>query len=614
MILHTRVHVSLALGLLSALSACGPKRSRDPETEAPTPVAATLAFEDVRVFDGERFLERTTVLVDGEQIVAVGPDLPVPPGAERVAGEGATLLPGLVDAHVHVQLPAQLEQALLFGVTTEIDMFTLPELAAAMREQQAAGKASGRADMRSAGILATSPGGHGTEYGFPIPTLSTHDEAAAFVDARVAEGSDFIKIVYDDGSGFGSRIPTLDRDTLVAVIEAAHARDSLAVVHVSSQREAIEAIESGADGLAHLFLDEPPSEAFVRAAKERGVFVTDTMPVLFTICDGTRGAALAEDPRLAPWIGPAERRALSARFPAASRPSCEPALESAKRLHAAGVRLLASTDAPNPGTTHGASLHDALALLVQAGLPPAAALRAATADPADVFGLPDRGRIAPGKRADLLLVEGDPGEDVTTTRAIRGVWKAGVAVDRDAAKERVREQWAALERARETPAPAGLAAGLVSDFEGRDGMTSEFGAGWQPSTDAMRGGASTVTLDVVQGALRIAGTIDERSLPAAWSGAVFFPGEQPMQPANLSSKPTLVFRARGDGPLTVMVLAQQNGMAPAITQVEIAEAWGEHRVDLRTLVAEPYDVMWIFFGGPPRAGDFELELDDVRLQ
>jgi imidazolonepropionase-like amidohydrolase len=113
------------------------------------------------------------------------------------------------------------------------------------------------------------------------------------------------------------------------------------------------------------------------------------------------------------------------------------ALESARRLHEAGVALLAGTDANNaPGracpVVHGAALHRELELLVAAGLSPAAALAAATSAPADRFGLSDRGRIAPGLRADLLLVAGDPASDITATRAIRGIWRRGVRFDREA--------------------------------------------------------------------------------------------------------------------------------------------------------------------------------------
>ena len=94
--------------------------------------------------------------------------------------------------------------------------------------------------------------------------------------------------------------------------------------------------------------------------------------------------------------------------------------------------MLAGTDAPNPGTVFGASLHRELELLVRCGLSPAQALAAATVGPARVFGLTDRGRVAVGQRADLVLVSGDPLTDITATRAIERVWRAGTACDRSA--------------------------------------------------------------------------------------------------------------------------------------------------------------------------------------
>ena len=108
----------------------------------------------------------------------------------------------------------------------------------------------------------------------------------------------------------------------------------------------------------------------------------------------------------------------------------EAALATVAELHAAGVELMAGSDAPNPGTAHGASLHHELELLVRAGLTPTEALRAATTTPARRFGLSDRGRIAPGRRADLLLVRGDPTADITATRQIERVWKNGAPVQR----------------------------------------------------------------------------------------------------------------------------------------------------------------------------------------
>ena len=96
----------------------------------------------------------------------------------------------------------------------------------------------------------------------------------------------------------------------------------------------------------------------------------------------------------------------------------------------AGAVLLAGTDPPNATVVHGASLHRELELPVQSGLTPTQALTAATESTADVFRLNDRGRIVPGRRADLLLVRGDPTRDIAATRDIVHVWRSGVEFDR----------------------------------------------------------------------------------------------------------------------------------------------------------------------------------------
>jgi imidazolonepropionase-like amidohydrolase len=106
--------------------------------------------------------------------------------------------------------------------------------------------------------------------------------------------------------------------------------------------------------------------------------------------------------------------------------------DNVRRLADAGVSVLAGTDAPNPGTVFGASLHRELELLVRCGISPAQALAAATTGPTRVFGLPDRGRVAAGQRADLVLVSGNPLTDVTATRGIERIWRAGIACDRRA--------------------------------------------------------------------------------------------------------------------------------------------------------------------------------------
>src|SRR5690349_13909549 len=145
--------------------------------------AETFAIANVRVFDGTSMIPKGTVVVTDGRIAAVGPDAQAPAGAQVIDGSGATLLPGFIDSHTHT-FGDSLQRALVFGVTTELDMFTSHELARALREEQAKDGAPGRADLRSAGTLATAPGGHGTQFGMPIPTLTKPEEAQAWVDAR----------------------------------------------------------------------------------------------------------------------------------------------------------------------------------------------------------------------------------------------------------------------------------------------------------------------------------------------------------------------------------------------------------------------------------------------
>src|SRR5690606_25547099 len=135
------------------------------------------------------------VVVEDGVITAVGDDAAVPEGAEVVDGSGMTLLPGLIDAHVHAFTPQMLEQALMFGVTTVFDMFTDEGFAAQMREEQAAGEANYRADMLSAGTLATVAGGHGTQFGLNIDTLEGPEGAEQWVADRIAAGADYIKVI-----------------------------------------------------------------------------------------------------------------------------------------------------------------------------------------------------------------------------------------------------------------------------------------------------------------------------------------------------------------------------------------------------------------------------------
>ncbi len=573
-------------------------------------VTATL-FRGVRLFDGENVVATTDVLVRDGLVAAVGGDVAAPPAAEVIEGEGMTLMPGMIDAHAHVFGPV-LRTALMLGVTTELDMFTEPNGAAVLRREQANGEALDRADLFSAGILATAPGGHGTEYGMEIPTLTTPEEADEFVQARVDEGSDYLKIIRTDASS--DRFSTLDFPTIGALIEAAHARDLLAVVHVGTVADARAVVELGADGIVHVFYDQPATADVVELMQRHSAFVTPTLSVLESASGVAGGSELAADPRLAPYLSASDRAGLETGFPAGvfNTSALANGLESVAALHQAGVRVLAGTDAPNPGTGHGASMHRELGLLVQAGLSPVEALVAATSAPADAFGLDDRGRVRAGLRADLLLVRGDPTTDVTATRDIVGVWKFGVRADRDGYRDGVAATSASAAR-------PDVGSGLVAGFNAGE-LDSAFGSGWMVSTDSMVGGGSTAETMVVDGgaagtsgSLRVNGNI-AASGPSAWAGPMWFPGPQQFQPADLSEYEGIEFWARGDGAThMVMLFAQNLGQIPTMTSFVPGEEWQRLRLPFSDFAGlDPAGLQGVLFTGAGE-GAFEFEVDEITF-
>ncbi len=395
-----------------------------------------FAIENVRIFDGENVHENTTVLFQNGNITAIGSDIEIPEKAEVISGEGRTLLPGLIDSHSHIANSVSLEQTLAFGVTTSMGMANDPIAVSKLKSEQSDGKAFGRADIYSSGNLVTAPKGHGTQFGRDIPTIERAEDAQNFVDDRIAEGADYIKIVYQPCKDC---LPSIDYETLEALIKAAHKRDKLAIVHIHPLKYAKDAVRAGADGLAHMFADHIPDSAFVEQMSQQNTFVIVTLGVSYCFGGRAGGEELATDDRVAPYLDPS-----AAEWLAITNPNAKPGgwfdpdtvKISLKLLHEKGIRLLAGSDPPNRGTAFGISVHREMDILVEAGLSPLEALKSATSLPASVFNLTDRGRIGVGLRADLLLVEGDPTTDIDKTRNIVAIWKEGELFDRDFYREK----------------------------------------------------------------------------------------------------------------------------------------------------------------------------------
>ncbi len=599
-----------ALAAVLAAAVAFPRQSqRGTAPAAPAVPSGEFAIRDVRVFDGESVIDAATVVVREGRIAAVARDAAAPGGLPVVDGAGRTLIPGLIDAHVHAFGTAQRDMP-RFGVTTGLDMHGTPERLAALRAQRAAFDDTAQADLWAAGFAITAPGGHGTQYGFPVPTVEADTDIDAFIAARIDEGADFIKLIVEDLSAYDAAhpMPTLSAEQVARAIAATHARERLAVAHVSTLRDARHAIDAGADGLAHVFIDAIADDAVIAAMRERDAFIVPTLAVVAAMSAPGDVPALSDDAHLGPMLTAEQRGTLRARFPGSDPQFLVRAMESVRRLHAAGVTVLAGTDAPNPGTAHGISLHAELELLTRAGLSPREALAAATAWPAKRFGLADRGRIAPGLRADLVLVEGDPTADIAATRAIVAVWKNGHRIERAAA-------------AAGTPAETAPDDTLVSDFDA-GAIDARFGS-WHGTTDQVAGGASVAQHRWIEGGangsrgtLEVTGEI-RAGFAYPWAGVIFFPAAQPMQPMDLSTRTELVFHVRGDGRrYAAMLFSGPSAQAlPSVAPFESDGEWREVRLPLSAFSGgDPSQVRGIAFtaGEPP--GEFSIQLDEIQLR
>lgn len=354
-------------------------------------------ISSVGVFNGEILLEGLhDVVFDDTGILSVQSAGTCEAAAAEVAvdGTGRTLLPGLIDSHVHITDPQQLDQLLDHGVTTALDMAMWPfEF-----QQQIRSEEHGTAILTPGAPLVSPHGTHARIPNFPAASMADDAEGARrLVRERVDQGSDYIKIILENPDHGG-----LEADVARAVVDEAHRAGKLVVAHAAAAGAYEIGVEVGVDILTHAPLDKKLSPRLLTDMLQKHIVSSPTL----TMMKGT------------------------AEFYAAQGLDFAYANQAVADMHRAGSTILAGTDANQaPGVpanvVHGTSIHEELGLLTQAGLAPVVALQAATSLTAKVFGLEDRGVVEPGRRADLVLVTGDPTRDITVTENLEGVWIGG---------------------------------------------------------------------------------------------------------------------------------------------------------------------------------------------
>lgn len=316
------------------------------------------------VFDGTQVWENASVVIENGVI-----------SAETVLGAGEVdhryfLMPGLIDAHTHMETMTQVDEMLKYGVMATCDVSASQELVAASEQL----------------IIHPSAG----------MAMGVVLSGRSYVDKAVKSGAKYIKVLL-----FG--VHSIGKKALCSIVEAAHEKGLKVAVHATEVATVQQAVEAGADILLHVPMKEPFPEELAKAIAEKHIAVAPTLVMMETFAQSGRNG-----------------------YQPADYANAEAAV---RQLLANGVEILVATDAnPGsfaPGVAYGKTLHREMELLVKAGLSPMEVLQGVTFKNAQAFDLNGVGSITPGQKANLLLIEGRPDQTITDSTKIVQMWIDG---------------------------------------------------------------------------------------------------------------------------------------------------------------------------------------------
>jgi imidazolonepropionase-like amidohydrolase len=407
-----------------------------------------IAIRGVTLIDGtgRAPVAGATVVIDGNRIKEAGRNVDVPAGARTIDGSGKFLIPGLIDAHIHLRGGRgssrsaadqqrdgvrALHSYLYAGVTTVFDAGNRPEYIMDLRAKERGGAIVSPRIFATGGTVA-SPNGHGGPY-----NVEAWPGDRKLLDEHLATKPDLAKIGQDE-HGWGTRpqINQLPDDLLEKIIRYYHSKGVRIIIHVSNEHNALEAIYAGADTLAHPIIQAPMSDQYVNMMRVKHV------PTVSTLTIGENYSRLADRPEFLDQplyrdtIEAEERQRLKTeesavqkenRWAAWMKVMTPVAQDNMKRLHEVGKDIVAAgTD-----QSSGPALHRELELLVGGGISPADTIVIATRNAARALGqLDELGTIEAGKLADVVLLKADPTKDINNAKLVDTVIKNGAVIDR----------------------------------------------------------------------------------------------------------------------------------------------------------------------------------------
>ena len=394
----------------------------------------SLAFTGATIIDGTSAapISNGVLVISDGRVRSIGPAgaVGIPDGAQLIDVSGKTIIPGLVNAHGHVgdtvglstgdysrsNLLRQLALYARYGVTTVFSLGGDKDEGFALRDEQSNNELD-RARIFVAGDVITG---------------STEQQIRDRVNGVADLGANFIKVRVDDNLG---RTEKLSQPLFEALVDQAHTRRLPVAVHLFYLDDAKHVLRAGGDLIAHSVRDRPVDEEFISLLRERDVcyiptltrevstFAYEEVPEFFSDpffskeVDQSIIDELSEPERMSRMANSSTAQAYKAGLGVA--------MENVGALNRAGVAIAMGTDTGPPARFQGYFEHMELSLMVQSGMSPLDAIRAATGVAASCMGRSDIGTLEPGRWGDFVILEENPAENIENTKTVESVWIAG---------------------------------------------------------------------------------------------------------------------------------------------------------------------------------------------